>query len=76
LSPTAAPTSSPTNTPTTTPTSSPTKCVDSTTWHKAGRPRKTCAWAAGGNGRHRCKNVLGEDGTVGLESCPLTCGTC
>jgi len=76
VSPTAAPTPSPTNSPTPPPTASPTKCADSATWHKAGRPNKTCAWTAGGTAQHRCKNVLGEDGTTGLESCPRTCGTC
>jgi len=74
--PTSSPTMAPTASPTTVPTMSPTECVDSTTWHKAGRPLKTCAWTRGGTGVHRCKNVLGEDGTTGFESCPLSCGLC
>merc|ERR1712167_535439 len=76
MSPTAAPTSSPTFSPTTSPTVSPTECLDSTTWHKAGSPSKTCAWTGFGTGQHRCRKVLGEDGTNGFESCPKTCGTC
>mmetsp|Transcript_3428 Transcript_3428/g.10074 ORF Transcript_3428/g.10074 Transcript_3428/m.10074 type:complete len:233 (+) Transcript_3428:1283-1981(+) len=49
------------------------RCVDDPTWHKAGEPLKTCAWAA--RFRNRCA-ATGEDGVTGFNACRRACRSC
>jgi len=49
-------------------------CGDSATWHKAGKPKKDCDWAAK-DMKKRCSRV-GDDGTTAAASCKATCRSC
>jgi hypothetical protein len=51
------------------------ECVDSATWFEAGFPDRGCAQIADDRDLRGCE-WIGEDGTLALESCPASCGTC
>lgn len=50
-------------------------CQDDLSWHGEDNKLHTCAYIARRH-RVRCKRIVGVDGRLANEACPLTCDTC